>query len=185
MVIVVATGLLDMLKASLVAASMMVLSGCCKGIEARRSVDWGVLLVIGAGLGIGEAMSSSGTDLLLANGVISLAGTNPYLILGVLYATVMVLTNLITAKAAAVLMLPIVFSTAEQLSIDPMPLLVGITIAAAASFATPVGYQTNLMVFGPGGYKSSDYLRLGGPLSLIVFAISMAIIPFVWPFKLG
>jgi di/tricarboxylate transporter len=182
MVIVVATGLLDMLKASLVAASMMVLSGCCKGIEARRSIDWGVLLVIGAGLGIGEAMSSSETDILLADGVISLAGKNPYLILAVLYATVMVLTNLITAKAAAVLILPIVFSTAEQLSIDPMPLLVGITIAAAASFATPVGYQTNLMVFGPGGYKSSDYLRLGGPLSLIVFGISMAIIPFVWHF---
>ncbi|MDB4786406.1 SLC13 family permease, partial [Planctomycetaceae bacterium] len=182
MVIVVATGLLDMLKASLVAASMMVLSGCCKGIEARRSIDWGVLLVIGAGLGIGEAMSSSGTDILLADGVIRLAGTNPYLILAVLYATVMVLTNLITAKAAAVLILPIVFSTAEKLAIDPMPLLVGITIAAAASFATPIGYQTNLMVFGPGGYKSSDYLRLGGPLSLIVFGISMAIIPFVWHF---
>jgi len=171
-----------MLKASLVAASMMVLSGCCKGIEARRSVDWAVLLVIGAGLGIGEAMSQSQTDALIAEGVISMAGSHPMMILAVLYGTVMILTNLITAKAAAVLMLPIVFSTAEQLAIDPMPLLVGITIAAAASFATPVGYQTNLMVYGPGGYKSSDYLRLGGPLSLIVYGISMIIIPLVWTF---
>lgn len=182
MVIVVAVGLLDMLKASLLAASMMVLSGCCKGIEARRSIDWGVLLVIGAGLGIGNAMSASQTDMLLADGMITIAGENPYFILAVLYATVMILTNLITAKAAAVLMLPVVFSTADQLSIDPMPLLVGLTIAAAASFATPVGYQTNLMVFGPGGYKTSDYMRLGGPLSLIVYGISMIVIPQVWPF---
>lgn len=183
MVIVVATGLLSMLKASLVAASLMVLSGCCKGIEARRSIDWGVLLVIGAGLGIGEAMTASQTDILISEGLIGLAGENPLLILITLYGIVMVLTNLITAKAAAVLILPIVFSTAKHLSLDPMPFLVGITIAAAASFATPVGYQTNLMVFGPGGYKTSDYLRLGGPLSLLLWGISMVIIPLVWPFQ--
>jgi di/tricarboxylate transporter len=115
--------------------------------------------------------------------LIGLAGKNPRMVLLALYGIVMVLTNLITAKAAAVLILPIVFSTADQLSLDPMPFLVGIAIAAAASFATPIGYQTNLMVFGPGGYKTSDYLRLGGPLSLLCWGISMLIIPLVWPFQ--
>ncbi|HUG20628.1 MAG TPA: SLC13 family permease [Planctomycetaceae bacterium] len=182
MVAVVTTGSVSMLKGSLVAAALMVLSGCCRAIEARRSIDWPVLLAIGAGLGIGEAMTSSGTDAYLSNLLINSAGTNPYVILAIVYGIVMVLTNLITAKAAAVLFLPIAFTIAASLNVDPRPFVVALTISAAASFATPIGYQTNLMVMGPGGYRSSDYLKLGGPLSLIVWLISALIIPRVWPF---
>ncbi|HSG73000.1 MAG TPA: SLC13 family permease [Planctomycetaceae bacterium] len=182
MVAVVTTGSVSMLKGSLVAAALMVLSGCCRAIEARRSIDWPVLLAIGAGLGIGEAMSSSGTDAYLSNLLIHSAGTNPYVILAIVYGIVMVLTNLITAKAAAVLFLPIAFTIAASLNVDPKPFVVALTISAAASFATPIGYQTNLMVMGPGGYRSSDYLKLGGPLSLIVWLISALLIPRVWPF---
>ncbi len=94
----------------------------------------------------------------------------------------MVFTNIITAKAAAVLFFPIAMATSARLEVNAMPFAVAVMIASAASFATPVGYQTNLMVYGPGGYRASDYLRVGGPLSLLIAVLTLAIAPFAWPF---
>jgi di/tricarboxylate transporter len=182
MVVVVATGMLSMLKAAMIAAGLMIITRCCKGSEAKRSVDWGVLLTIAGGLGIGEALKSSGTDRFLADGLVSLAGSAPRSSLAVIYGLTMVFTNIITAKAAAVLFFPIAMATAARLEVSALPFAVAVMIAAAASFATPVGYQTNLMVYGPGGYRASDYLRLGGPLSLILFVLTMLIAPLAWPF---
>lgn len=183
MVIVVATGFLSMLKAAMVAAGLMIMTRCCKGSEAKRSVDWGVLLTIAGGLGIGEALKASGTDRFLAGGLVSVVGEHPYCSLAVIYGLTMVFTNIITAKAAAVLFFPIAMATAARLEVNAMPFAIAVMIAAAASFATPVGYQTNLMVFGPGGYRASDYLRLGGPLSLIIWVMTIIITPIAWPFN--
>ena len=94
----------------------------------------------------------------------------------------MVLTNLITAKAAAVLMFPIAQATALSLNVELMPFVITVAIAAAASFAAPHGYQTNLMVYGPGGYRYSDFMRIGGPLSIIIGAITIILAPLRWPF---
>lgn len=184
MVVTVAFGWLSMLKAAMTAAGLMIITRCCKGSEAKRSVDWGVLLTIAGGLGIGEALKSSGTDQYLADGLVSLVGEHPWGSLAAIYGLTMIFTNIITAKAAAVLFFPIAMATAARLGVNAMPFAVVVMVAAAASFATPVGYQTNLMVFGPGGYRASDYLRMGIPLSLIVFAITMTITPFAWPFSL-
>jgi di/tricarboxylate transporter len=95
----------------------------------------------------------------------------------------MVFTNIITAKAAAVLFFPIAMATAARLGVNAMPFAVAVMLASAASFATPVGYQTNLMVYGPGGYRASDYLRLGGPLSLMIWGLTILIAPLAWPFS--
>ncbi|MGH7127731.1 MAG: SLC13 family permease, partial [Planctomycetaceae bacterium] len=181
MIVVVATGLLKMLTASLFAAGLMVLTRCCRGSEARRSVDWSVLITIGAGLGVGAAMDETGTAEFIAGGLVELGGSNGWLVLAILYGVTMVFTNLITAKAAAVLFFPIAVASAHNIGADVKPFAIAIMMAAAASFATPIGYQTNLMVYGPGGYRFSDYLRIGGPLSLLIWAISMAIIPWRWP----
>ncbi|HID21685.1 MAG TPA: SLC13 family permease, partial [Planctomycetaceae bacterium] len=147
-----------------------------------------VLLVIGAGLGIGKAVERSGAAGLIAHQLIAVMGDHPWLVLATIYGITMVLTNLITAKAAAVLIFPIAMASAENLSVQlgvpvsPMPFAIAVMMAAAASFATPVGYQTNLMVMGPGGYRASDFLRLGIPLSLLIWGLTVVLVPFLWPF---
>jgi len=182
MVVVVAFEQLSMLKAALLAAGLMILTRCCRGSEARRSIDWGVLLAMGAGLGIGRALQASGAAHEIAISLVGLLGNNPRLVLAIIYGITMIFTNLITAKAAAVLFFPIAIATAHGLDVSIMPFAIAVMVASAASLATPIGYQTNLMVYGPGGYRFSDYLRLGGPLSLLVWAITILIAPEVWPF---
>jgi di/tricarboxylate transporter len=182
MVAVVTSNLLSMLEASMLAAGLMIVTRCVRGSEARRAVDWSVLLTIAAGLGIGEAMKESKAAELVADALIGIVGQNPYAVLAIVYALTMIFTNLITAKAAAVLFFPIAMAAARGLGCSVMPFAIVVMIAAAASFATPIGYQTNLMVFGPGGYRFSDYLRVGAPLSLIAGVITVVITPWFWPF---
>ncbi|QDT65665.1 SLC13 family permease [Calycomorphotria hydatis] len=182
MVIVVAMGWLKMVQAAMLAAGLMILTRCCNVAEARRSVDWSVLIAMAAGLGLGAALDKTGGAALVANSLIALVGDSPWGVMVICYLLTMIFTNLITAKAAAVLFFPIAMAAAERLGVHHMPFAVTTIIAAAATFATPIGYQTNLMVFGPGGYRFNDYLRLGGPLSLIVAVITLAITPLIWPF---
>jgi di/tricarboxylate transporter len=181
-VMVVSAMVIGMLKASLLAAGLMIITRCVRGVEARQSVDWSVLVTMGAGLGIGEVMKQTGTAQLIAETLIHLAGTNPALALAVIYGLTMVLTNLITAKAAAGVIFHLSLQTADQLRVNPMPFVIAVIIASATSLATPMGFQTNLMVYGPGGYRYLDYVRFGGPLSLILWALSLLIIPAFWPF---
>ena len=184
MVLAAAFSVVSILTASLVAAMAMVLLRCCTPTEARRSVDWSVLIVIGAAIGIGTAMEQSGAAGAIAGGLLGLAGNNPYLSLAAIYLATMLCTELITNNAAAVLMFSISIKTAESLDMaDATPFVIAVMIAASASFLTPYGYQTNLMVYGVGGYRVSDYLRFGLPLSLIVFVVAMAVIPSVWPLR--
>jgi len=183
MVIAAATTLLAILTASLVAAMAMVMLRCCTPTEARRSVDWSVLIVIGAAIGIGTALDQSGAAGGLARGLLSIAGNDPLMTLAAIYLATMMCTELITNNAAAVLMFSIGVNAAAGLGMNETPFVITVMIAASASFLTPFGYQTNLMVYGVGGYRVSDYLRFGIPLSLLVFAVTMIVIPMVW--KLG
>ncbi len=182
MVVLVAFNVLSMLKAAFLAAFVMVATRCCRGSEARQSIDWSVLLAIGAGLGIGKAMEKSEAAVFIAGSLIDMVGENPYLVLAMVYTITMVFTNLITAKAAAVLFFPIAMASATKLGVHHMPFAIAVMMAAAASFATPISFQTNLMVFGPGGYRFTDYARIGIPLSLIVALITVIIAPVIWPF---
>jgi len=171
-----------MMKASLFAAALMILSRCVRASEARRCIDWSILVTIAAGIGLGAAMEQSGTANLLATSVINAVGSNPLVVLSVVYGITMVMTNLITAKAAGMLIFPIAITAATNLNVSATPFAITVMVAAAASFASPHGFQTNLMVYGPGGYRTSDFLRVGGPLSLLLWGISMALIPIIWPF---
>lgn len=180
MVGVVTIGLLDLMTAAMVAGGAMILTRCCTGREARRSVDISLLLVIGAALGIGEAMKATGAAESIADGLIGLAGGNERMVLLALYFVTMLFTELITNNAAAVLVFPIALASAEKMGVDPLPMIVSIMIAASAAFATPFGYQTNLMVYGPGGYRFSDYLRFGIPLSLLFMTVCVLLVPVIW-----
>lgn len=182
MVIVAGFEWLSMLNAALVAGGLMVATGCCTANEARRSIDWEVLLVIGAAVGISKAMQTTGVADGLAHNVIGIAGNHPLLVLILMYGVTTVLTEVMSNNAAAAIMFPIAMSTAAALGVSFMPFLMAIMIAASAAFATPIGYQTNLMVYGPGGYRFSDYLRVGIPLDLLIMIVALTVIPLVWGF---
>ncbi|WP_018718203.1 SLC13 family permease [Arhodomonas aquaeolei] len=182
MVAAAASGVLTMLNAALLAAGGMVLTGCTSSAEARRHVDWSVLLVIGAALGVGQAMANSGAATTLADALVSAAGGRPWLVLLAVFAVTSLFTEMITNNAAAVLVFPVALSAAQGLGVNPTPFMICLMIAASASFSSPLGYQTNLMVFGPGGYRFADYLRFGLPLNLLTMAVAVTIAPLVWPF---
>jgi di/tricarboxylate transporter len=181
MILAATTTGISILTAALLAAVAMVAFRCCTTGEARRSVDWSVLIVIGAAIGIGMAMEQSQAAQGIAMGLLGIAGENPMLTLAAVYLTTMLCTELITNNAAAVLMFPIALEAATGLEANPTPFVITVMIAASASFITPFGYQTNLMVYGVGGYRFFDYVRFGLPLSIIVFMVTMLIVPQVWP----
>ena len=190
MVLAVALKFLTMIKAALVAAGLMIVTRCLRGSHALRAVEWDILLVMAAGIGIGKAMHISGTDDYIADFLINGLGpnaavffkNNPRAMLAIICGLTMLLNNLITAKAAGLVMLTIAVQTANALGVDLMPFVIVVIVGAATSLATPIGYQTNLMVYGPGGYKASDFLRAGGPLTIAVWLITIAIAPVIWPF---
>lgn len=170
------------LTAALVAALAMIMLRCCTASEARRSIDWSILIVIGAAIGIGAAMDKSGAAAGIANTLLGAAGGNKLLTLAAVYLATMLCTELITNNAAALLMFPIAIRAATGLGVDTAPMIIAVMIAASASFVTPFGYQTNMMVYGVGGYRVTDYIKFGLPLSVIVFLMSMIIIPIAFPF---
>lgn len=182
MVVVVSSQTLQLLPASLIAACLMVTMGCCSLGQARESVDWSLLVVIAAALGIAEAIKASGLAPTVANSIIGVASGHPWLALLAVYFLTTLFTELITNVAAAALVFPIAMETATSLDVSIMPFAVCVCIAASAGFATPFAYQTNLMVYGPGGYRFTDYCRIGIPLSLIFMIITVLLTPFFWPF---
>ncbi len=183
MVLVAGFGWLSMLNAALLAAGLMLVSGCCSGTVARRSIDWQVLLVIGASFGLGRAMETTGAAQSIAEVLLSTAAGNPWLALVVMYGLTMLFTELMSNNAAAVLVFPIAMATAKTLGVSYMPFIMAIMMAASCGFATPIGYQTNLMVYGPGGYRFRDYLCFGGALNLVIWGITVVVVPWAWPFR--
>ncbi|MGH8401102.1 MAG: SLC13 family permease [Gammaproteobacteria bacterium] len=181
LIITVSTGILSLLPAALVAAGLMLITRCCSLSSARNSIELEVLIAIAAAFGIGGALDTSGAAAAFAHTLLAGTGGNPWLLLGVIYLITMILTEMVTNNAAAVIMFPLAFATTQSLGLHFMPFAIAIAMAASASFATPIGYQTNLMVYGPGGYRFSDYLRFGLPLNLLMLTISVSIIPHVWP----
>ncbi|QSP94463.1 SLC13 family permease [Marinobacter salinisoli] len=181
MVLLSAFGVLSILEASFLASGAMVASGCITASRARRSVDLPVLVVIAASFALGNAMSETGAAEAIARGLLGDGdGYSPWLGLVVVYVLTAVFTEVITNNAAAVLMFPIALALSEQLGVNFLPFAVAVMFAASASFITPLGYQTNLMVYGPGRYKFSDYVRIGLPLSVVVGLTAVLLIPFVW-----
>jgi len=160
----------------------MIATRCCRVSAARRSVDWHVLLVIAASFGLGRALQTTGAAEAIAGSLIGLAGGRPWLTLVVVYAVTTVFTEIITNNAAAILIFPIALASAQKLGVNLMPFVVAIMVAASASFATPLGYQTNLMVYGPGGYRFTDYTRIGLPLNILMGVVTVLLVPLVWPF---
>ncbi|MFM9009826.1 MAG: SLC13 family permease, partial [Planctomycetota bacterium] len=182
MVLAAALELVPMVAAALVAAVAVVGLRCISSSEARRAIEWESLLLIAASFGLARALEKTGLAEAIARTTINAAGDNPHVVLAALYLVAMLFTELMSNNAAAVLTFPIAWRTAGDLGVNPMAFVMAITVAASCGFATPMGYQTNLMIYGPGGYKFRDYVRFGGPLNLLVMALTVALAPLIWPF---
>ncbi|MBE0432800.1 SLC13 family permease [candidate division WOR-3 bacterium] len=175
--------ILPILSAALLGAVAMVLSGCISLEQAYKAIDWKVIFLLGGILPLGMALQQTGTAEMLANSFMQpLARFGPVYILAALYIFTAVLTETMSNNAAAILLAPIALSVAALLGVSPRPFLIAITFAASTSFATPIGYQTNTMVYAPGGYRFFDYTRVGLPLNLIFWIIAVLLIPVWWPF---
>jgi di/tricarboxylate transporter len=183
MVLTAALGWLSMLEAAMLAAGLMIVTRCTTGRIARRAIDWQVLVVIASSFGIANALQSSGAATAVAQWLVSFAQDTPTAALAIIFATTALLSALATNNAAAVLIFPIALSTADNLAVSHLPFAVTLMMAASTSFATPTGYQTNLMVFGVGGYHFKDYLLFGLPLTLFVGVVTVMLVPLVWHFS--
>ena len=186
-VILAATGVVDILKAAILGCISLFVVRALRPTEAYRAVDWSVLLLIAAFVPVGSAMLSTGTAEYLAQGVLRLRDVSPDLftpamILAVLYLLTSLMTQTISNNATAILMAPIALQLGTDLGVDPRPFLVTVCFAASAGFMTPYGYQTNLMVMGPGNYRFADYLKFGAPLTVMFWLIASAVIPLLWSF---
>ncbi len=169
----------------------MIVTRCLTTSEARSAVDLQVLLTIGAALGLGEALDRSGAASWLATALVQVttaigvnAAWKPLVLLAVVYLISQLFTETITNIAVAATMIPVAVSIAVAGHYDPRPFIVAVTLSASLSFVTPIGYQTNLMVMGPGGYQPRDYWRTGWPLALLLTALALWLIPLLWPFAL-
>lgn len=182
MVTSVGLGLFSMFEGALLAAAAMLLTRCTTPVVARRAPDWQVLVVIATSFGIGTALEETGAAALLAGSLIELAGGAPWLALALVFIATALLTAVATNNVAAVLVFPIAMDTATLMQASPLPFMIVLMVGASASFATPIGYQTNLMVFNIGGYRFGDFVRMGLPLTLLVGAVSVALAPLIWPF---
>ncbi len=170
------------------AAVTTIVMAWCNIFPARKYtkfISWDILITIACAFAISKAMTNSGMADLIADYIIGLSHNyGPYVLLAILYIVTNVITELITNNAAAALAFPLALSIANQLGIDPTPFFIVICIAASAGFTTPIGYQTNLIVQGIGNYKFTDFVRVGLPLNIIVFLISIFLIPLLWPFEI-
>ena len=184
----VSLGYVPMVGAVLVGTVILLLTGCLKPKEGYQAIEWRILMLIYGMLVLGLCMESTGFARLLSGGIINLTdgvvsqAMKPMVILIVIYLCTSFLTEVLSNNATVVLMAPFAIGFAATLGVDPRPFVIAVTIAASTSFSTPVGYQTNTYVYGAGGYRFSDFFRIGVALNLIYFAGSMFIIPKVWPF---
>jgi len=176
-----ALGIFPMLEAALVGAAAMLITGCCSAPQAQKSLDPTVLLTIAASFALGAALDKTGVARMLGESAIAFSGGRPWLILIMVYVTVSLLTECVTNNAAAIIMLPVVLNITQTAGLNPDPFIFAVMIAASASFATPLGYQTNLMVYGPGGYRFTDFIKVGAPMNLLVGATTVIVLLIGWP----
>ena len=182
-VVVGSTGLLPIVAAAAAGALMMVLSGCVSTEEAYGAIEWNVLFLLAGMLSLGAAMEKTGASTMLADGMIdSVGGFGPLALLAAFFGATMLLTEVMSNNATVALLLPIAITTAQAMDVDPHAFMFAVIFAASSSFMTPVGYQTNTMIYGPGQYRFKDFVRVGAPLNLIFWALGTLLIPWFWPF---
>ncbi|HZJ96578.1 MAG TPA: SLC13 family permease, partial [Oligella sp.] len=182
-VFVAAIGWIPIAISALVGALLLTLIGCIKADEVYEQTDWSIIVLMAGLMPLGIAMNQTGAaEFVVSNSLAYFEQFGPHVILAILYLMALILGEMMSNSAAAVLLTPIAISTAQLLDADPTPFLIAVTFSAATSFITPIGYQTNTMVYAVGGYKFTDFIKVGMPLNIIFWILGIIFIPIFWPF---
>jgi di/tricarboxylate transporter len=182
LLVLLLTGAVPTVVAAFLVAALMLATGCLSAGEARRQVQWDVLLAIGAALALGEALAASGAAHSIAETVVRCTGPlGPLAALAAVYGITLLFTEIVTNSAAAALVFPLALMVAGELGVSPRPFAMAVVFGASFGFATPLGYQTHMMVLGPGGYRFTDFVRVGLPLDLLLWILAVLLIPCIWP----
>ena len=174
--------------AAIIGVAVLLVTKCISSKEAFSSVGWNIIFLIYGMLALGLAMQETGASTLNADNAVSAVNTfvspewQPYVMLAVMYLMCSILTEILSNNATAALLAPVGIGIAASMGVDPRAFLIVTAVASSASFATPIGYQTNTFVYGVGGYRFSDFIRFGLPLNLTYFSVSIFVIPMIWPF---
>ena len=183
-----AFGVLPIIKGALLSSVILLLLKVITPNEAYQAIHWQVIILIAALIPLGTVIQSTGTADFIGQSISSFVNEfsneiQPYILLAIIYCVTMVLTEVSSNTATAIIMTPVVISVTSAMGFEPRPFIFAVCFAASASFSTPIGYQTNLMVYGPGGYKFLDFMKVGLPLSLILLILAIILIPIIWPFS--
>ena len=181
MVALSALGVMPLLQSAFLAAAAMLIFRCCNMEQAMKAINWEILIVFAGSAVLGLAIQKTGIAEWLANGILNVCGTNPIVLMAAVCLVGTFVTEFISNTAAGAMFFPIMFEAAEKLGYDPFPFLVALMISVSSSFATPIGSPTHMLVYGPGGYRFSDFLRVGLPMNFIILAANIFIVNILYP----
>jgi di/tricarboxylate transporter len=181
MVIVSAMGILPLLHCAFLAAFAILLLRCCSPDQAMKAVNWDILMVFAGSVVLGLAIQKTGIAERMAFGILDVCGTNPLVVMTAICFVGTFITEFISNTAAGAMFFPIMYQAAEKLGYEPYPFLIALMISVSSSFATPIGSPTHMLVYGPGGYRFSDFMRIGLLMNLIILAANILIVNLIYP----
>ena len=181
MVILSALKVLPLLQCAFLAAAAMLICRCCSMDQAMRAINWDILMVFAGSAVLGLAIQNTGIAERLANGILDVCGTDPIVVMTAICLVATFATEFISNTAAGAMFFPIMYEAAEKLGCDPYPFLIALMISVSSSFATPIGSPTHMLVYAPGGYRFSDFMRIGLPMNFIILAANIFIVTVVYP----
>ena len=181
MVVISALGVMPLLQCAFLAAAAMLLLRCCTPEQAMKSINWDILMVFASSVVLGMAIQKTGIAERMAFGILDICGTNPIVVMTAICLVGTFITEFISNTAAGAMFFPIMFNAAEKLGYEPFPFLIALMISVSSSFATPIGSPTHMLVYGPGGYRFSDFIRIGLPMNFIILAANILIVNMVYP----
>jgi di/tricarboxylate transporter len=183
-VIVVSLGFLPIVTAATAGCAVLMLTGCLRPIEAYRAIDLSLVFILAGSLALGAALDKTGVTTVLATWLATLSETTgPFVVMAGFFLLAVMISELMSNSGTVALLGPITISVAATMGINPMSLLAAITFGSSAAFAMPIGYQTSLMIYGPGGYRFKDFIRMGIPLDVILAILALLLIPYFWPLR--